>query len=47
MGQVPAQLPQSMQLPASISMCSEPMEIAPTGQTPSHAPQEIQVSLIA
>jgi len=46
-GQVSAQEPQSMQVPASIIMCSSPMEIAPTGQPPSQAPQLMQVSLIA
>jgi hypothetical protein len=47
MGQVLAQEPQSMQVPASITMCSSPMEMAPTGQPPSQAPQLMQVSLIA
>lgn len=46
MGQVPSQAPQSMQAPASIFMWSSPMEIAPTGQELSQAPQETQVSLI-
>jgi hypothetical protein len=47
MGQVSAQAPQLMQEPASIIMCSSPMEMAPTGQPPSQAPQLMQVSLIA
>ena len=46
MGQVPAQEPQSMQAPASMTIWSSPMEIAPTGQELSQAPQETQVSLI-
>ncbi len=46
MGQVPSQAPQSMQAPASISICSAPMEIAPTGQELSQAPQETQASPI-
>ena len=46
MGQVPSQAPQSMQAPASIIMCSSPMEMAPTGQALSQAPQDTQVSLI-
>lgn len=46
MGQVPSQAPQSMQTLASIFMWSSPMEIAPTGQELSQAPQETQVSLI-
>ena len=46
MGQVPSQAPQSMQAPASMTMWSSPMEIAPTGQALSHAPQETHVSVI-
>ena len=46
MGQVPSQAPQSMQAPASMTMCSSPMEIAPTGQEDSQAPQETQASPI-
>ncbi len=40
-GQTPAQEPQEMQLPASITRVPSPLsEIAPTGHCPSHAPQE-------
>lgn len=46
MGQAPAQAPQSRQESASITMCSAPMEIAPTGQALSQAPQETQESLM-
>ena len=46
MGQVPSQAPQSMQALASICMWSSPMEIAPTGQADSQAPQETHASVI-
>ncbi len=40
-GQTPAQEPQEMQLPASITRVPSPLsEIAPTGHWPSQAPQE-------
>ena len=35
-----------MQVPASIIMCSSPIEMAPTGQPPSHAPQLMQSLLM-
>ena len=46
MGQVPSQAPQSMQAPASMTMWLSPMEIAPTGQELSQAPQETHASVI-
>jgi hypothetical protein len=45
-GQVEAQEPQSMQVPASISYCAEPWEMALTGQPAAHAPQLTQSLLI-
>lgn len=45
-GQLAAQLPQEMQVSASILYWVSPSEIALTGQLAAHDPQEMQVSLI-
>jgi hypothetical protein len=41
-----AQAPQEMQVSASITYLSSPSEIAFTGQSAAHAPQEMHSSLI-
>ena len=43
-GQTEAQVPQSMQVSASISYASSPAEIASTGHSPAQVPHEIHVS---
>jgi len=45
-GQAAAQLPQSMQVSASITNFPSPSEMAPTGHSPAQAPHDIQLSLI-
>jgi hypothetical protein len=45
-GQTSEQFQQSMQALASITMCSSPMEMAPTGHSLSQMPQHMQESLI-
>lgn len=45
-GQVPAHVPQSTQVPASITYWLSPWEIAPTGHSGSHEPQLTQESEI-
>ena len=46
MGQVPAQEPQSMQAPASMTYWESPWAMAPTGQPSAQEPQLMQASLI-
>jgi hypothetical protein len=46
-GQLSAQSPQSVHLPASITYWSLPSLMAPTGHKSSQAPQEIQSSVIS
>ena len=45
-GQAPAQVPQLMQLLASISYLPSPWLMALTGHSPSQVPQETQESVI-
>lgn len=45
-GQVSAQAPQSMQVPASMTYWESPWLIAPMGQAPEQAPQLTQELLI-
>lgn len=45
-GHAPAQVPQEMQVSASITYCPSPSEIALTGHSPSQVPQDTQASEI-